>query len=48
MASGVPVMLVISGVAVSVLRVGSSVMLHCAVLLLVWNVGPPWLVAVSI
>ena len=42
MAPGVSVTLVISGVAVSVLgcRVRYSVMLHWAVLLLVWNVGP--------
>ena len=50
MVSGVSVTLVISGVTVSVLGCGVrySVMLHCAVLLSVWNVGPPWLVAVSI
>ena len=44
MASGGSVTLVISGVTVSVLgcRVRSSVMLHYAVLLLVWNVGPSW------
>ena len=48
MASGVSVTLVISGVTVSVLGVRSSVMLCCAVLLLLWNAGPSWLVAVSI
>ena len=50
MASGVSVTLVISGVTVSVLgcRVRSSIMLHCAVQLLVWNVGPSWSVAYSI
>ena len=50
MASGVSVMLVISGVTVSVggYRVRSSVMLHWAVLLVVWDVGPSWLVADSI
>ena len=46
----VSVTLVISGVIASVLgcRVRSSVMLHCAVLLLVCNVGPSWLVVESI
>ena len=50
MMSCVSVMLVISGVAVSVLGCGVrfSVMLLCAVLLLVWNMGPSWLVADSI
>ena len=50
MVLGVSVTLVISGVTVSVLgcRVSFSVMLQQAVLLLVWNVGPSWLVAVSI
>ena len=50
MAFGVSVTLVISGVTVSVLgcRVKSSVMLHCAVPLLVWNGSPSWLVAESI
>ena len=49
MASGVSVTLVISGVAVSVLGCGGrfSVVLLCAVLLLVWNVGPSWLLADS-
>ena len=49
-ASGVSVILVISGVAVSVLGCGVrfSVMLLCAVLLLVWNVGPSRLVVDSI
>ena len=48
--SGVSEMLVISHLAVSVLGCGVrfSVMLLCAVLLLVWNVGPSWLVADSI
>ena len=48
--SGVSGTVVISGVTVSVLgyRVRSSVMLHWAVLPLLWNVGPPRLVAVSI
>ena len=50
MACGVSVILVISGVAVSVLgyEVRLSVVLLCAVLLLVWNAGPSWLVADSI
>ena len=48
MASGVSVMLVLSDVTVSALGVRSSVILHCEVLFLVWNVGPSWLVAVSI
>ena len=50
MASGVPVTLGISSVSASVLgcEVRFSVMLHCAVLLLVLNVGPSWLVAESI
>ena len=50
MASGVSVTLVISGVTLSVLGHGvrSSVMLHCVVLLLIWNAGPLWLVAESI
>ena len=49
MAFGMSVTVVISGVTVSVLgcRMRSSVMLCCAVLLLVWNVGPSWLVAES-
>ena len=49
-ASGVSMILVISGVAVLVLGCGVrlSVMLLCAVLLLVWNVGPSWLVSDSI
>ena len=48
-ASGVSVTLVISGAAISVLGCGVrlSVMLLCAVLLLVWNVGSSWLVADS-
>ena len=48
--SGVSLTLVIHGVAVSVLGCGVRllVMLLCAVLLLVLNVGPSWLVAVSI
>ena len=49
MVSGVSVIVVTSGVTVSVLGCGvrSSVMLHCAVLLLVWNAGPSKLVADS-
>ena len=49
-ASGVSVILMISSVVVSVLecRVRFSIMLLCAVLLLVWNAGPSWLVADSI
>ena len=50
MASGVSVTLGISGATISVLgyRVRSSVLVCCLVLLLVWNVGPSWLVADSI
>ena len=50
MTSGVSVTLVISGVTIFVIgcRVRSSVMLHWAVLLLVWNVGPSWLVTDNI
>ena len=46
MASGVFVTIVICVVTVFVgCRVRSSVMLHLAVLLWVWNAGPSWLVA---
>ena len=48
--SGMSGTVVISGVTVSILgcRVRSSVMLHWAALLLVWNAGPSRLVTVSI